>query len=78
VAEGINNRGDIVGLYSTDGGDSTHGFIFRGGVYTTIDVPFTGATNTQIFSINATGQIAGRYDDENGITHGFVGTPLRQ
>jgi uncharacterized membrane protein len=75
VAEGINSRGDIVGLWSTDSFPpaTTHGFFLSGGVYTTIDVP--GATSTQIFSINATGQIVGQYNDAAGNTHGFFGTP---
>jgi probable HAF family extracellular repeat protein len=45
------------------------------GVWATIDFP--GETNTLIASINAIGQIVGTYNDENGTTHGFVGTPER-
>jgi uncharacterized membrane protein len=76
VAEGINNSGAIVGWY-VKGNSVSHGFLLTGGVWTTIDVP--GAMDTQINSINASGQIAGFYVVENTdgttTTHGFVGTP---
>ncbi len=45
----------------------THGFVLDKGGFTTIDVPIT--------TINAQGQIAGRYNDATGRTRGFVGTP---
>jgi hypothetical protein len=70
VAQGINNRGVIVGLYIDSG---QHGFVLSDGVYTTIDIP--GAISTEINSINATGQIGGQYQDGVGTMHGFVGTP---
>jgi len=47
--------------------------VLSNGVYTTIDVP--GETNTGVFSINAQGEIVGSYDDADGVTHGYVGTP---
>jgi hypothetical protein len=79
VAEGINNRGEIVGLYLDVGGNA-HGFVLSGigdymdpSAWTTVDVPH--ARDTRIFSINARGQIAGPYVDATGFTHGFVGTP---
>jgi uncharacterized membrane protein len=78
VAEGINNSGTIAGYYLVDNAVS-HGFLLTGGVWTTIDVP--GAMDTQIFSINASGQITGSYDIENNGTttsHGFIGTPAEQ
>ena len=72
VAEGINNAGQIAGLY-VDADGNQHGFVLSNGVYTTIDVP--GGTNTGVFSINAQGEIVGSYDDAGGVTHGYVGTP---
>jgi len=72
VAEGINNAGQIVGLYfGTDG--TNHGFVLIDDVYTTVDLP--GSTSTAIFSINAKGEIAGRFSDAGGF-HGFIGTPV--
>jgi hypothetical protein len=32
--------------------------------------------NTAINATNSQGQIAGRYNDANGRTRGFVGTPV--
>ena len=72
VAEGINNSGDIVGLYL--GMDFTlHGFVLSKAGYATVDVP--GSSGTQINSINAQGEIAGVYQDADGNSHGFVGVP---
>jgi hypothetical protein len=42
------------------------------GVYATVDVP--GSFWTEIYSINAKGEIVGAYEDADGI-HGFLGTP---
>jgi hypothetical protein len=39
--------------------------------FTSIDVPFSGAVNTQPFGINASGQIVGGYCDPTGC-HGFL------
>ena len=50
---GINNAGQIVGVYNN------HGFLLSDGNYTTIDYP--GADGTNISAINDTGQIVGRY-----------------
>src|SRR5262249_41483159 len=82
VAEGINNRGEIVGTY-VDVGGNQHGFVLIGdpavpSAWTTTDVTIDGfptAAATEITSINARRQIAGYYIDENGMTHGFIGTP---
>lgn len=75
-AQGINNRGQIVGFYATEPEGATHGFVLKDGVYATVDVP--GSTRTEIYSINAKGEIVGVFDDEDGISHGFVGTPTQQ
>ncbi|TPV94319.1 MAG: hypothetical protein B7733_16005, partial [Myxococcales bacterium FL481] len=37
-----------------------------------VDVPFDGATNTEIFGINNAGHIVGSYLDADGVRHGFV------
>jgi probable HAF family extracellular repeat protein len=69
VALGTNNSGTVVGAYEDQKGQ-IHGFIWKNGGYTKVDVP--GSTYTAINSINAQGEIAGVYDDANGVTHGFV------
>ena len=67
LAQGINNRGDVVGQYTDAAG--YHGFIFSSGEYRTIDVP--GSTNTSIWSINEAGKLAGFYLSSKGV-FGFV------
>src|SRR5947199_74448 len=55
VAVGINNRGQIVGSYSTTSG--FHSFLLDHGTFTTIDVPGAGYAS----GINDRGQIVGVY-----------------
>ena len=65
VAEGINNEGQIAGLYFDTSGNE-HGFVLsKKGVYTTIDIPDSAAT--AVFSINVKGEIVGFYDDVDGL-----------
>ena len=72
-ATGINDNGDIVGVYIDDEDFNLHGFVLSKGVYTTLDVP--GALWTDVYSINSKGEIVGAYFDAVGDAHGFVGTP---
>jgi uncharacterized membrane protein len=69
TAQGINDRGWIVGRFGDAMGD--HGFLTDGTTFTTIDVP--GATRTDALGINAAGQIVGLFGDATA-THGFVAT----
>jgi hypothetical protein len=71
-SNGINNRGDIVGLYS-DPADNGHGFLLHEGQYTSIDFP--GEPFTECHCINDRGVITGLYQDAAGISHGFISTP---
>src|SRR5436189_37274 len=67
-ASGINNAGQIVGIYSA--GNGTHGFLLSGGTYTTIDDPLaTNGNGAQ--AINDRGQIVGSYTNATG-SHGFL------
>jgi probable HAF family extracellular repeat protein len=60
-AQGINDQGQIVGFY-VDSSGATHGFLYSGGAYTTLDDPLgTGGTFAQ--GINDQGQIVGSYID---------------
>jgi hypothetical protein len=81
TAEGINNAGTIVGFYNTVVDPQTmetftHGFVLKKGIFTTVEVRDSNgnAQPTQIFSINAKGEIVGSYDDSKGVQHGFVGS----
>ena len=55
---GINARREIVGTYR-DSENVSHGFVLRGGVFTTIDVP--NAAGTDARGINPAGDIVGGY-----------------
>lgn len=68
-ANGINARGDIVGLYY-DAARTGHGYLLHKGVFSTIDVP--GAALTAAFSLNSRGDIVGRFMDADGTDHGFL------
>ena len=75
-AQGINNRGQIVGVYSNDSRavsapDATRrGFLLDRGRYLRLDVP--GARDTNAFDINDRGQVVGQYEDAKSRFHGYV------
>jgi uncharacterized membrane protein len=47
----------------------------RAGPLATVFDAMSGADDTEARSINAAGEIAGRFDDDRGRTHGFLRTP---
>jgi hypothetical protein len=55
----INERGDIVGPFFD--GTAIHGYLLSDDIVTQLDVPFTGATQTQAWGINSQGDIVGYY-----------------
>ena len=73
IANGINNRGQIVGV-SEDSTGSFPAFLDTGGVFTTIDVP--GAIFTTPEGINDLGQIVGVFEDSTGFFGAFLATPI--
>ncbi len=73
-AEGINDKGAIVGGASNDGYATGPGFIDNAGAFTPINVP--GALDTILYGINNLGQISGDYIDANGNTQAFVASPV--
>ena len=68
------DRETLTRLY-TDADGMNHGFVLSNGAYAAVDVP--GAVRTEIYSINAKGEIAGVYEGADGVQHGFVGVPAR-
>ena len=68
VANGISNRGDIVGLLSDASG--THGFSLPGGQFTTLDL-IPGASDTEAYGLNDKGDIVGKFLDGSG-EHGLL------
>lgn len=69
--QGINDLGQIVGVY-VDGSGVNHGYELSGGKFTTLDVPFTGATATFAYGINNSGEIVGGWIDSDRNGHGFT------
>jgi uncharacterized membrane protein len=70
TANGINNHNVVVGSYF-DRNFVVHGFIYREGKYTRVDVP--GSTETEILGINDNGDMVGVYQVLGPINfHGFL------
>lgn len=70
VVYGLNNCGDVVGLYF-DAAGSQHGFLFsKKDGFKTIDVP--SAVATQLIGINDAHDIVGGWLDNSGIVHGVL------
>ena len=65
LAFGINDRGHVVGQYFGfgfgDGLNRFHGFLWKDGVYTTLDAPDPEHMATSLLGINNAGQIIGAY-----------------
>ena len=66
---GINNARTVNGDYLISDG-TLHSFFLSGGTFTEYDVP--GAVQTNLLSINDTGDFTGAYDDGSGIFQAFV------
>src|SRR5947209_3681680 len=64
---GVNSSGVIVGVYFDSAGRS-HGYVYRSGIFTTVDHPNAGSSagqGTFLVSINNRGVIGGTYTDAN-------------
>jgi probable HAF family extracellular repeat protein len=68
-AFGINNAGQVVGQYFSN--NATHGFLYSGGTYATLDDP-SSSNVTKAFGINDAGQIVGIYQGAGLESHGFL------
>jgi len=68
VANGINDKGQIVGLFR--GASGTHGFLLSKGQFATIDV-IPGASDTEAYGLNDKGDVVGKFLDSSG-EHGFL------
>jgi probable HAF family extracellular repeat protein len=72
IVNGINDRGEVVGLYQDRGANGRlHGFYWKDGVFTPYDI--SGAANTLLWDINDLGQIVGSTTTADGKQEtGFV------
>jgi hypothetical protein len=81
VAMANNASGDVVG-YFTDANKVYHGFLLRGGAFTTLDYPGADVAWSQAGAINDAGDIAGSYSLKTpapaGNVHGFLRTAAGQ
>jgi hypothetical protein len=67
---GVNDNADLVGGYALVKGQSGHGFLYSGGVFSTIDFP--GSQGTSCYGINNSGMIVGVFNNTDQVIHGFV------
>src|SRR6476620_1833632 len=63
---GINDLGDIVGVYQLPGPLNFHGFLRHNGVLSSIDDP-NATFGTMAFGISKTGKVVGSYDNADGF-----------
>ena len=68
---GINNGGQIVGAYEATATSNPLGFEDINGTFTTIDFP-AAVEGLLVYDLNDAGQMAGEYEDDAGVSHGFV------
>lgn len=66
----INDNGDFVGVFYAPG-VGAQGFLYRGGVYTTI-APLGSFAPTGAYGINNADQVVGYYNDSSGTAHGTL------
>src|SRR5262249_6717914 len=69
-ARGINQQGDVVGIYTYPRTGRIRGFRLSGGIYSKIDFP--GATQTYPRGINNKKDVVGFFINSNGVFHGFL------
>ena len=75
VATGINNRGQIVGLFTLAG--AYRAFVYNDGVYTTLLAPPYADSPIIAYGINNAGVIVGTLNSASGV-HGFLAVPTHE
>jgi hypothetical protein len=71
---GINDSRLVAGYYQLTPSSLPHGFEWRDGVSSTIDVPFANAIGTTAASVDNKGNIVGNWFDTAGHIHGYLRT----
>ena len=69
IGSGLNDNGAIIGEYFDSSNSNSQGFLYSGGLFTTINHPTGNAT--ELSGINNNGAIIGSYGDSSGF-HGFL------
>jgi hypothetical protein len=67
MAYGINNKGDIVGAFTT--GTTALGWEYRNFTYSLVQI---STFSTQALGVNWADDIVGSYQDSGGLSHGFL------
>ena len=69
--------GNVVGYY-VDAGNVSHGFLYNGTTFTTLDDPNAGQGAGQGTNVTAVSgnNVVGYYQDASGVEHGFLYQPL--
>jgi hypothetical protein len=72
--EGINNKGEISGLYTDSSGDR-HGFIYNisSQVFTELTIP--GSSYVEVWGLNDKGVVAIDGEDSSGVFVGYLYCP---
>ena len=75
AAIGINNQGEICGLYTDASTGVQQGFLLRRGKFSAFDVP--NSSSTSLGCITDNGHLSGEYLDTatQPLPHGFIATP---
>ncbi len=71
LAFGINNLSVVTGLYF-DASDNPHGYFWSRGQFVTVDTTIPGAVGALWIGSNDQGDLAGFFEDTNGVTHAVI------
>jgi len=69
----VNDNNEYVGLWGANTAGPFSGYHAKNNVFTTITFP--GSSETRTRGLNNSGVVAGRYTDQSGVIHGYVGLP---
>ena len=75
-ARGLNESGEVVGLFTSADGTTISGFVIKGDTVTVIDDPRKNAVNgTNLEGVNRKRWIVGVWDDRAENLHGLILSP---